>query len=136
MVEPSLPPSRVGAAAVPNSIFLTRQMILWGLPGACSAVPHSPVSGNVSSTRGLPLADLGIGSPPLLGGMSLVHALRFSVSHGSRCEESIQHPADRAVVTVLLCAPIAVMFAAASSQWCWPLWTGHGALGVRNCLTR
>ena len=27
MVEPSLPPSRVGAAAVPDSIFLTRQMI-------------------------------------------------------------------------------------------------------------
>ena len=27
-----------------------------GVPGACSAVPHSPVSGNVSSTRGLPLA--------------------------------------------------------------------------------
>ena len=72
MVEPSFPPSRVGAAAVPDSIFLTRQMmILLGLPGACSAVPHSPVSGNVSSTRGLPLAGPGIGSTPLLGGMSL-----------------------------------------------------------------
>ena len=71
MVEPSLSPSRVGAAAVPDSIFLTRQMILLGLPGTCSAVPHSPVSGNVSSTRGLPLAGPGIGSTPLLGGMSL-----------------------------------------------------------------
>ena len=30
MVEPSLQPSRVRAAAVPDSIFLTRQMILWG----------------------------------------------------------------------------------------------------------
>ena len=71
MVEPSFPTSRVGAAAVPDSIFLTRQMILLGLPGACSAVPHSPVSGNVSSTRGLPLAGPGIESTPLLGGMSL-----------------------------------------------------------------
>ena len=72
MVEPSVPPSRVGAAAVPDSIFLTQQMmILLGLPGACSTVPHSPVSGNFSSTRGLPLAGPGSESTPLLRGMSL-----------------------------------------------------------------
>ena len=83
MVEPSFPPSRVGAAAVPDFNSLARQMmILLGLPGDCSAVPHSPVSGKVSSTRGLPLAGPGIGSIPLLGGMSLkISFIAFS----SRC---------------------------------------------------
>ena len=116
-------------------------MILLGLPGACSAVPHSPVSGNVSSTRGLPLAGPGIGSTPVLEGdvpQDLVHTLRLPVSRGSHCDQSIQHPADRAVVHpgspypppcrgVLgieaafrplsqRVAPVAVMLAAASSQ--------------------
>ena len=50
MVESSFPLSRVGAAAVPNSIFLTRQMMIpLGMPNADSAVPQSPVSGNVPS---------------------------------------------------------------------------------------
>ena len=83
MVEPSFPPSRVGAAAVPDSIFLTRQMIIpLGLPNADSAVPQSPVSGNVPSARGLPLAGSGIGSTPRLGGMSL--KISF-IPSGSRC---------------------------------------------------
>ena len=44
-------------------------------------VSHSPVSGNVSYTRGLPLAGPGIGSTPCLGGMSF----RISIiSSGSR----------------------------------------------------
>ena len=71
MVESSFPPSRVGAAAVPDSIFLTRQrMIPLEMPDADSAVPQSPVSGNVPSARGLPLAGSGIGSIPRLEGMS------------------------------------------------------------------
>ena len=41
------------------------------MPGARSAVSHSPVSGNVSFTLGLPLAGPGIGSTPRLEGMSL-----------------------------------------------------------------
>ena len=65
MVESSFPPSRVGAAAVPNSIFLTRQrMIPFEMPDADSAVPQSPVSGNFPSARGLPLAGSGTGSTP------------------------------------------------------------------------
>ena len=102
MVEPSFPPSRVGAAAVPDSIFLTRQMmILLGLPCACSAVPHSPVSGNVSSTRGLPLAGPGIGSTPLLGGMSLKISFIPSVS---RCPVARAETSPSSTLqTVLLC---------------------------------
>ena len=102
MVEPSFPPSRVGAAAVPDSIFLTRQMmILLGLPGACSAVPHSPVSGNVSSTRGLPLAGPGIGSTPLLGGMSL--KISF-IPSSSRCPVARAATSPSSTLqTVLLC---------------------------------
>ena len=101
MVEPSLSPSRVRAAVVPDSIFLTRQMILLGLPGACSAVPHSPISGNVSSTQGLPLGGPGIGSTPLLGGMSLNISL---IPSGSRCP--VAHAAtspSSTLQTVLLC---------------------------------
>ena len=41
------------------------------MPDADSAVPQSPVSGNVPSARGLPLAGPGTGSTPRLGGMSL-----------------------------------------------------------------
>ena len=101
MVEPSLPPSRVGAAAVPDSIFVTRQMILLGLAGACSAVPHSPVSGNVSSTRGLPLVGPGIGNTPLLGGMSL--KISF-IPSGSRCPVARAATSPSSTLqTVLLC---------------------------------
>ena len=102
MVEPSLPPSRVGAAAVPDSIFLTRQMmILLGLPGACSAVPHSPASGNVSSTRGLPLAGPGIQSTALLGGMSL--KISF-IPSGQRCPVARAATSLSSILqTVLLC---------------------------------
>ena len=54
--------SGVTATRLPDSIFLTRQMMIpLGLPGACSAVPHSPVSGNVSSTRGKRRPDRGGG---------------------------------------------------------------------------
>ena len=102
MVEPSFPPSRVGAAAVPDSIFLTRQMMFpLGLPNADAAVPQSPISGNVSSARGLPLAGPGIGSTPRLGGMSLkisfiCSGYRCSVAHAETSPSSI-------LQTVLLC---------------------------------
>ena len=101
MVESSFPPSRVGAAAIPDSIFLTRQrMIPLEMPDADSAVPQSPFSGNVPSARGLPLAGPGTGSTPRLGGMSL--RISFipsgSLSRGPRGHQSVQHPADRAVV--------------------------------------
>ena len=189
MVEPSLPRSRVGAAAVPDSIFLTRQTIFNEVPGACSAVPHSPVSGNVSSTRGLPLAGPGIGSTPRLGGMSL--KILF-ISSGSRCPVARAATSPSSTLqTVLLCIlavhiPLLVVVSGGSSgipavvsarrssyrsahrfllpggvpspgtpfvanlgwpapsrpvatgcwPWYWPLWTGHGAQGVRKCLIR
>ena len=69
-------------------------MIPFGLPSAGSAVPQSPVSGNVSSTRGLPLAGPGIGSTPRLGGMS--RKISF-IPSGSRCPVELArrpvHPA-------------------------------------------
>ena len=106
MVEPSFPPSRVGAAALPDSIFLTQQMmILLGLPGACSAVPHSPVSGNVSSTRGLPLAGPGIGSTPLLGGMSL--KISF-IPSGSRCPVARAETSPSSTLQTVLLGILAV----------------------------
>ena len=102
MVEPSFPPSLVGAAAVPDSIFLTRQMMIpLRLPGAGSAVPQSPVLGNVSSTRGLPLAGPGIGSTPRLGGMSL--KISF-IPSGSRCPVARAETSPSSTLqTVLLC---------------------------------
>ena len=102
MVESSFPPSRAGAAAVPDSIlFCGRLPILaetngWvvlptvpgrgcryprlhfcnaadddsiAMPDADSAVPQSPVSGNVPSARGLALVGSGTGSTARLGGM-------------------------------------------------------------------
>ena len=84
-----------------DSIFLTRQMILLLMPGACSAVPHSPVSGNVSSAWGLPLAGPGIGSTPLLGGMSL--KISF-IPSGSRCPVARATTSPSCTLqTVLLC---------------------------------
>ena len=102
MVEPSFPPSRVGAAAVPDSIFLTRQMMIpLGLPNADSAVPQSPVSRNVSSARGLPLAGPGIGSTPRLRGMSL--KISF-IPSGSRCPVARAETSPSSTLqTVLLC---------------------------------
>ena len=71
------------------------------VPGACSAVPHSPVSGNVSSTRGLPLAGPGIRSTPFLGGMSL--KISF-ISSGSRCPVACAATSPSSTLqTVLLC---------------------------------
>ena len=102
MVESSFPPSRVGAAAVPNSIFLTRQrMIPLEMPDADSAIPQSPVSGNVPSARRLPLAVSGIGSTPRLGGMSL----RISfIPSGSRCPVARAETSPSSTLqTVLLC---------------------------------
>ena len=111
-----------------------------GFAWRLSAVPHSPVSGNVSSTRGLPLAGPGIGSTPLLGGMSL--KISF-IPSGSRCPVAGAATSPSSTLqTMLLCilavhipsvswclgveaafrplsqrvAPVAVMFAAASSQ--------------------
>ena len=68
MVKSSFPPSRVGAAAIPDSIFITRQMMIL-LPDADSAVPQSPVSGNAPSARGLTLVGSGTSSTARLGGM-------------------------------------------------------------------
>ena len=135
MVELSLPPSRVGAGAVPDSIFLMRQMI----PSRClplappsltllsrgTSLPPRPWDRQHSSSRGDVPQDL-------------VHIFRLSVSHGSCCNQSVQHSADRAFVHpgspyppscggVWLVeaafrplsqrvAPVTVMFAATSSQ--------------------
>ena len=102
MVEPSFPPSRVGAAAFPDSIFLTWQMMIpLGMPNADSAVPQSPVSGNVPPARGLPLAGSGIGSTPRLGGMSL--KISF-IPSGSRCHVArAENSPSSTLQTVLLC---------------------------------
>ena len=56
------------------------------MPDADSAVPQSPVSGNVPSARGLPLVGSGTGSTPRLGGMSL--RISFMPS-GSLCPVAV-----------------------------------------------
>ena len=83
-------------------VYLTRQMMIpLGLPNADSAVPQSPVSGNVSSARGLPLAGPGIGSTPRLGGMSL--KISF-IPSGSRCPVARAETSPSSTLqTVLLC---------------------------------
>ena len=100
MVEPSLPLSRVRAAAVPDWNFYRGRRLFW-IPCAYSVVPHSPVSGNISSTLGLPLAGPGIGSTSRLGGRSLkilfmASGWRDPEAHAATSPSSILH-------TVLLC---------------------------------
>ena len=71
------------------------------MPDADSAVPQSPVSGNVPSARGLPLAGPGTGSTPRLGGMSL--RISFMPS-GSLCPVArVETSPSSTVRTVLLC---------------------------------
>ena len=100
MVESSFPPSRVGAAAIPDSIFLMRQrMIPLEMPDADSAVPQSPVSGNVPSAGSLwrvpgPEALLVSEGCPS-GSRSYPPALYVP---WPAWRQSIQYPADRAVV--------------------------------------
>ena len=102
MVESSFPPFRVGAAAIPDSIFKTRQrMIPLEMLDADSAVSQSPVSGNIPSARGLPLAGPGTGSTPRLGGMSL--RILFMPS-GSLCPVARAETSPSSTLrTVLLC---------------------------------
>ena len=66
------------------------------MPDADSAVPQSPVSGNVPSARGLPLAGPGTGSTPRLGGMSLRISFMPSVARAETSPSST-------LWTVLLC---------------------------------
>ena len=74
----SRPSHRSGSGLPPSR----QRMIPLEMPDADSAVPQSPVSGNVPPARGLPLAGPGTGSTPRLGGMSL----RISfIPSGSLC---------------------------------------------------
>ena len=100
MVEPSLPSSRVGAAAVPDSNFYRGRRLFW-MPGAYSAVLHSPVFGNISSTLGLPLAGPGIGSTSRLGGRSLKISFMASVWRDPEAR-AVTSPSST-LHTVLLC---------------------------------
>ena len=101
MVEPSFTPSRAGAAAIPDYFYNAAEDDSMEMPDADSAVPQSPVSGNVPSARGLPLVGPGTSSTPRLGGMSL--RILFMPS-GSLCPVARAETSPSSTLqTVLLC---------------------------------
>ena len=101
MVESSFPPFRVGAAAIPDSIFITRQRMI---PWRCLTMTPPFLNPPSLGTLNLPGGSLWLVPGPtallLLEGCpsGSRSCLGLSMSRGPRGDQSVQHPADRAIV--------------------------------------
>ena len=97
MVESSFPPFRVRAAAIPDSIFITRQKMI---PWRCLTLTPPFLKPPSLETFHLPGGSLWLVPGPAARHVpqDLVHALGLSMSGGPRGDQSVQHPTDHAIV--------------------------------------